>query len=98
MAVDGTYKCAAKSMLGSADCEITLVTDGTTLTGSASTMGIAAELQNGRADGNSFTCQAEGDGPIGHMVLNISGTVDGNRIVGEVKAGRITAKLEGVRL
>jgi hypothetical protein len=97
MAIDGTYKGTARAMLGSADFELTLETDGAALTGSASVMGIVAELQNGKADGNSFTCQAEGDGPIGHMVLDISGTVDGDRIFGEAKAGVMTARLEGSR-
>ena len=97
MAIDGTYKGTAKAFLGSADFELRLETSGTALSGTASVMGIEAELQNGKVDGDSFSFQAEGDSPLGHMVLDVKGTVSGDRITGAAKAGGMSAKLEGAR-
>jgi hypothetical protein len=98
MAIDGTYKGTAKSMMGSADCEITLKEGaGGTLSGTASAMGINASIQNGTVSGNDFTCEVEGDGPLGHMTLTIAGTVEGDRISGTIAAGRMKAKFEGTR-
>ena len=98
MAIDGTYQGVAKSMMGSADCTIELKTDGATLSGKASMMGIESEIQNGTATDDSFDCQVEGDGPLGHMVLDIKGKVNGDTIKGTIKTGRIKARFEGKRV
>lgn len=98
MAIDGTYKGKAKSPFGSTDCTLTLKANGATLSGHASAMGIEAGIKNGTVDGSSFSCQVEGDGPLGHMTLDIQGTVDGDKITGTVKAGRMQAKFEGARV
>ena len=99
MAIDGTYRGKAKSAFGGAtECELTLKANGAVLTGRASAMGIESEIKGGKVDGNSFSGQVEGDGPLGHMTLDIQGTVDGDAITGTVKAGRITAKFEGARV
>jgi hypothetical protein len=57
-----------------------------------------AELQNGKADGDSFAFRVEGDGPIGHMVIDVSGTVSGDRLRGDARAGGMAARLEGRRV
>ena len=98
MAIDGTYKGVAKSMMGSADCELTLKEEaGGALSGSASMMGVTAALQNGTVDGNAFACEVEGDGPLGHMTLKVKGKVDGDRITGTIAAARMKARFEGTR-
>jgi hypothetical protein len=98
MAIDGTYRGTAQSPLGSAECTLTLKANGTRLTGRASALGIESELKNGTVKGNSFACQAEGDGPIGHMVLAIRGVVEGDKVSGTVKAGLVSARFEGTRV
>jgi hypothetical protein len=98
MAIDGTYKGTAKSMMGSADFEITIKTDGSTVTGRASAMGIDAEIQNGVLNGSDVNCQIEGNGPLGHMVLDIEANIDGDTLTGVAKAGRMKVKLEGTRV
>lgn len=98
MAIDGTYKGTARALFGSADFELRFETSGTALFGTASVMGIEAELQNGKVNGDSFSFQAEGDSPLGHMVLNVTGSVTGDRITGAAKAGGMSAKLEGARV
>ena len=98
MSIDGTYQGKASSPFGSTDCTLTLKADGTKLTGHASAMGIESEVKNGTINGNAFSFQAEGTGPLGHMVLDIEGTVDGDRITGTVKAGRMKARFEGARV
>lgn len=98
MAIDGTYQGKVTGPLGSTDCTLTLKADGTVLTGHASAMGIESEVKNGVLDGNSFTFQAEGNGPIGHMILNIEGIAEGDVISGTVKFGRMKARFEGKRI
>ena len=98
MAIDGTYQGKASSPFGSTDCTLTLMAVGATLTGHASAMGIESAIQDGTVDGNSFTCTVEGNGPLGHMVLAIEGTVEGDKITGTVKAERMAARFEGARV
>lgn len=98
MPIDGTYQGKVTSLLGSTDCTLTLKADGTKLTGSASAMGIESEIENGTVDGNSFACQVEGDGPLGHMVLEIRGVAKDDGISGTVKSGRMKARFKGARV
>ncbi len=98
MSIDGTYQGKVTGPLGSTDCTLTIKADGTKLTGHASAMGIESEVKNGVVDGNSFSFQAEGNGPIGHMVLDIQGVAEGDGISGTVKFGRMKARFEGKRV
>lgn len=98
MSVDGTYQGKVTSLIGSTDCTLTLKTDGTVLTGHASAMGIESEVKNGVVDGDTFTCQVEGDGPLGHMVLEIRGVAKGDGISGTVKSGRMKSRFKGTRV
>jgi hypothetical protein len=98
MAIDGTYQGKASSPFGSTDCTLTLKANGATLTGHASAMGIESDVKNGTVNGDSFACQVEGTGPLGHMVLDIQGVVEGDKISGTVKAGRMKARFEGARV
>lgn len=84
--------------MGSTDCELTLNTAGDVLTGSASAMGVTSTIQDGSVDGNAFSFTTEGDGPLGHMRLDISGVVDGDHITGTIALGRIKAAFEGTRV
>lgn len=98
MAIDGTYQGKVTSPLGSTDCTLTLKADGAALTGHASAMGIESDLKDCTMDGNSFACKAEGDGPLGHMVISIQGTVEGDDITGTVAFGRMKARFKGARV
>ena len=97
MAIDGTYQGKMAAGLGSTDCTLTLKTNGSELTGHASAMGVESEVKNGKVDGDSFSFQVEGDGPLGHVTLDIQGVVEGDAISGTAKIGRMTARFEGTR-
>lgn len=98
MAIDGTYQGKVTSPLGSTECTLTLKADGSRLTGHASAMGIESELKDGTVDGDSFSCQVEGNGPLGHMILDIQGVAEGDGISGTVKFGRMKARFKGARV
>ena len=98
MAIDGTYQGKISTLMGSTDCMLTLKADGTKLSGHANAMGIESDVKEGTVDGNSFAFKVEGNGPLGHMVLDIQGVVEGDKISGTAKAGRMKARFEGTRV
>lgn len=98
MAIDGTYKGLATSPLATAKCDLTLKAEGNVLTGSASAMGVTAEIKNGTVEGDSFACVVEGTGPLGYMSLDIRGTVSGDIAKGTIQVGRIVSVFEGKRV
>ena len=98
MPIDGTYKGTAKSVLGKAECEITINQEGDVITGSATAAGITSEIQNGKIEGNHITGTVEGEGSLGHMVLEIEATIEDEKMTGTITIGRIKAKVQAERV
>jgi hypothetical protein len=98
MAIDGTYRGVGRTLFGSANFDLTMRTEGTKLTGTASGMGITAELQDGRVDDNAFSCRAEADTSLGHAVLDISGRVEGDRLTGITRVSGMRVAIEARRV
>ena len=86
MSVDGTWKITVNSPMGAQQSTLDLKTDGGTLTGTQSGAQGSNELTDGKVDGNNVSWKAAITAPM-PMTLEFSGTVDGDSISGNVKAG-----------
>lgn len=86
MAIDGKWEITINSPLGAQKANLELKADGGTLTGSQSAAQGSGPLENGKIDGNTATWSAKITSPM-PMTLDFTGTVDGDKISGSVKAG-----------
>lgn len=84
--VDGSYECVTKSPMGDQKSVFTVKSDGDSFTGqNAGTMG-SLEIENGKVDGNKLTWVMNMKVPM-PMTLECEATVDGDTLIGTVKAG-----------
>ncbi len=86
MAVDGTWNVTVNSPMGAQKSVITLKNDGGTLSGSAAGAQGSMDIANGKVDGNNVSWSASVTTPF-PMTLEFTGTVDGDNLNGNVKAG-----------
>ena len=86
MAVDGKYNITINSPMGAQKGTLELKANGGALTGTQSGQQGAMEIANGKVDGNNVSWSISITSPM-PMTLEHSGTVDGNKISGSVKAG-----------
>ncbi len=87
MAVDGSYKVAIESPMGTQEGTLTLRTEGGSLAGSVAGQMGTAEFSGGTADGDTAAWSMEVPGPIGKLKLTCRVSVTGDDISGEVTAG-----------
>ena len=83
--VDGTYDCTVKSPLGDQTVTLTVKADGNSCTGRASGAMGAADV-TGTVDGNTLAWKQQMTSPM-PMTLDITATVDGDNVTGNVGAG-----------
>ncbi|HXC56978.1 MAG TPA: hypothetical protein VNU97_16890 [Rhizomicrobium sp.] len=87
MSVDGTYNIVINSPMGAQKVTLTLKdAGGGKLTGTQAGAQGSMELADGKVDGNNVSWSANITSPM-PMKLETTGTVDGNKIAGNVKAG-----------
>lgn len=86
MAVDGKWEIVINSPLGAQKANLDIASDGATLTGNQSAAQGSGPLENGTVNGNAVTWSAKITSPM-PMTLDFTGTVDGDKISGSVKAG-----------
>ena len=86
MAVDGKWEIVINSPLGAQKAQIELAANGATLTGSQHAAQGSGPLENGKVDGNAVSWSAKISSPM-PMTLDFTGTVDGDKLSGSVKAG-----------
>ncbi len=86
MAIDGKWEITINSPLGAQKATLDLVTDGASLTGSQQAAQGSGPVENGKVDGNTVTWSAKISSPM-PMTLDFTGTVDGDKLSGSVKAG-----------
>ena len=86
MAVDGIYNIVINSPMGAQKITLTLKADGNTLTGSQAGAQGTMDIAEGKVDGNNVSWSANITSPM-PMKLETTGTVDGDKISGNVKAG-----------
>ena len=87
MAIDGTYEAQADTPMGVQSIKITLKADGDALSGSVENQMGASEFSGGTVNGDEVTWQMKINSPMGEIDLEYKGTVTGDDIAGEVKAG-----------
>lgn len=85
MAVDGKWEITINSPMGAQKATLDIKNEGGTLSGSQTAMQSTQPL-SGKADGNNLTWSAAITSPM-PMTLEFSGTVDGDKLAGSVKAG-----------
>ena len=97
MSADGSWNCTINSPMGAQEATITLVRDGGSLSGTmAGDLG-TQEFSGGTVDGNNLEWEVQMTSPM-PMTLEISATVDGDSISGNVKLGAFgNASFEGAR-
>ena len=86
MSVDGKWNVTVNSPMGAQKSEMTFKADGATLTGSGTAQGNTQEIADGKIDGNNVSWKVSVTVPM-PMTLEFNGTVDGDKMSGNVKAG-----------
>jgi hypothetical protein len=86
MAVDGKWEITINSPMGAQKATLDLKADGGTLTGSQQAAQGSGPLENGKVNGNELSWSAKITSPM-PMTLDFTGTVDGDKLSGSVKAG-----------
>ena len=86
MSADGSWNVTINSPMGAQQATLTLETDGTSLSGTMAGAQGTQEFSGGTADGDKLEWVVEMTSPM-PMKLEISATVDGDSISGNVKLG-----------
>lgn len=86
MAVDGKWEIVINSPLGAQKANLDIKTDGGVLSGTQQAAQGSGPLENGKVDGNAVTWSAKITSPM-PLTLDFTGTVDGDKLSGSVKAG-----------
>jgi hypothetical protein len=86
MSVDGKWNVVVNSPMGAQKSEMTLKSEGSTLTGSGSGQGGSQSIADGKVDGNNVSWKVSITTPF-PMTLEFAGTVTGDSMSGNVKAG-----------
>ncbi|MBT4492714.1 MAG: hypothetical protein HOC70_05665 [Gammaproteobacteria bacterium] len=86
MSVDGSFNVTINSPMGAQDSVLTLVTDGDSLSGTMAGAQGTQEFTGGKVDGNNLAWEVNMTSPM-PMTLEITATVDGDSISGDVKLG-----------
>ena len=86
MSADGSWKTTINSPMGAQKATLDVKADGSTLTGTQTAMQGTQPLTNGKVDGNNLSWSAAITSPM-PMTLEFSGSVDGDKLSGSVKAG-----------
>ena len=98
MAIDGTYNIEIDTPMGRQSAKLTLKTDGNSLSGTMESSFGANEFSGGTVTGDEVAWSMDIKGPMGEMKLEYQGTVTGNDIAGEVKAGNFgSSPFKGTR-
>ena len=86
MALDGKWEIVINSPLGAQKATLDIATDGAALTGTQQAAQGSGPLENGKVDGNNVAWSANISSPM-PLALDFTGTVDGDKLSGSVKAG-----------
>ena len=88
MAVDGKWEIVINSPLGAQKATLDIATNGGALTGTQQAAQGSGPLENGKIDGNALSWSAKISSPM-PLTLDFTGTVDGDKLSGSVKAGSV---------
>mgnify|MGYP006086639339 CR=1 FL=1 len=97
MAADGTWNMKMSTPMGEQAGTLTLVTNGSTLTGTMSGPQGALDIEGGTVEGDSLTWTVNMTSPM-PIKVEATATVDGDSISGEAKLGAFgTGTFSGTR-
>ena len=97
MSADGSWDCTINSPMGAQQATLTLVIEGSTLSGTMAGAQGTQEFAGGTVDGDNLQWEVQMTSPM-PMTLEISATVAGDTISGNVKLGAFgNASFEGTR-
>jgi len=97
MSVDGTWKIAMETPLGTRHASLQLAASGGTLTGTMSGEAGATEIEDGTVSGNQVAFKVDITNPM-PLTLEFSAAIDGDKLTGTVKLGMYgDAPLSGTR-
>ena len=86
MSVDGKWNIVINSPMGAQKATLELKAEGNTLTGTQAAAQGSMPIANGKVDGNTIGWSVSITSPM-PMTLEFSGTVTGDALAGNVKAG-----------
>ena len=86
MSADGSWNCTINSPMGAQQATITLVTDGSSLSGKMEGAQGTQKFDGGTADGDNLSWKIEMTSPM-PMTLEVSASVNSDAIGGNVKLG-----------
>ena len=98
MSVDGKWKLTITTPRGTREVDVDFVTSGGELTGTWSGQQGSPQDFTGSIEGQALYWTVKRTGPMGEMVLEFNGTVDGDKISGKVELGQMgSGTFEGSR-
>lgn len=98
MSVAGTYSIPVETPAGRVEITLVLNVEGNFLNGCTKVFSAEAPFKEGSMDGNDFTFKVNEMTPIGPIDLEYIGTVDGNKISGQVNTPLGPKFFNGVRV
>ena len=87
MSVDGTYKVELTTTMGTQSIELTLKTEGDSLSGTMDGYFGQQSFGGGKVSGNDVSWSVALESPVGEMKLDVNETVNGDEISGQVQIG-----------
>ena len=94
---DGTWNCTMDTPMGASQMTLTLVSNGSDLSGTLKSDQGEMEFTGGTVDGNNLSWTVSIQQPM-PMEIPTTATIDGDTLTGESKLGSFgTAKLTGTR-
>jgi hypothetical protein len=97
MAVDGNWKIAMETPLGTREAQLTLKASGAALSGTMSGEAGATDIYEGSVNGNNVAFKVDISQPM-PLTLEFAAAIDGDQISGSVKLGMFgDAPLSGSR-
>ena len=98
MAIDGTYKVELTTALGTENITLMLETDGDSLRGNMEGFFGKQSFNGGIINGNDISFSVNAKSPIGEMKVEVTATINGDEITGEVQIGTFRpSTFKGVR-
>ncbi len=87
MAVDGKYQVELQTTLGTAQIGLTLKSEGESLSGNMEGHFGQHSFSGGSCNGNNIAWTMKLQSPMGEMKLDVTGSVSGHSIEGQVQLG-----------
>ncbi|MFC2014415.1 hypothetical protein ACFLUP_00290 [Chloroflexota bacterium] len=98
MPVDGTYKVELDTTIGPQAIELSLKSEGDSLSGSMDGYFGPQTFSGGTVNGNEISWTLKLQSPVGEIQLEVNGTIEGDEISGQVQLGSFrTTNFKGIR-